>query len=40
MPVRDFKVMIIKVLTRLKKRVENISETVNEIKKKLRLAAQ
>ena len=34
MPDREFKVMIIKILTELEKRVENISETLNkEIKK-------
>ena len=34
MPDREFKVMIIKILTGLEKRVEDISETLNkEIKK-------
>jgi len=34
MPDREFKVMVIKILTGFEKRVENISETLNtEIKK-------
>ena len=33
---REFKVMMIKILIRLEKRVENISGTLNEVKKKKR----
>jgi len=33
MPDREFKVMIVKILTGLKKRVEDIGDTLKEIKK-------